>query len=270
MPEINDQGTLVKFFSRPVVGITGSIASIVGILLSGFLFLASRENPELTYFVHPAKAVVVRTGQTSRLSFQFDGQPFVGDVTAAQVAFWNAGRRSIRGTSILKPLVIRTSGGTRILEARLQKTSRDVSGITIDSSHISSGEVEIRWNILEQNDGGVVQIVYAGDEAVTVHAQAVLEGQRDALRLEYARSLATPGEEYSRRQGWKAQVPNFLLILIGIMMTIYSIWISNRKRRRGQALQRFEWLMLSQGPVFLVLAIWLLWHGRPPGPPFGF
>ncbi len=58
----------VRFFSQPVVGIAGSIASIIGIGLSVYFFLASRETSELTYFVHPAKAAVVRTGQTSRLS----------------------------------------------------------------------------------------------------------------------------------------------------------------------------------------------------------
>jgi hypothetical protein len=151
---------LIEFFSRPVVGIAGSIASIIGIALSVYFFVASRETPELTYFVHPAKAAVVRTGQTSRLSVQFDGQILTSDITAAQVAFWNAGRRPIRGGAILSPLVIRTGNREQILEVRLQKTSRDVVGMSVNSSRLASGEVEIRWSILEQNDGGVLQIVY--------------------------------------------------------------------------------------------------------------
>lgn len=144
--------TLLGFFARPIVGIVGSVASIVGFVLSIYFFMASKETPELTYFVHPVKAAVVRIGQTSRLSVQFDGQNLTGDITATQIAFWNAGGLAIRGGDLLKPLVIRTVNKAKILEAYLQKSSREVVGLVLDSSRLSSGEVEIKWNILEQND----------------------------------------------------------------------------------------------------------------------
>lgn len=182
-----NRSAVTRFFGRPEVGIAGSIASILGIGLSVYFFWAAREVPELTYFVHPAKAAVVRTGQSSRVSVQFDGQVLSSDITAAQIAFWNAGRRPIRGDAILGPLVVRTGNGERILEARIRKTSRDVVGIVLDSSRMASGEVEIRWNILEQGDGGILQLVYSGNEAVQLDARATLEGQRDLVRLDYSR-----------------------------------------------------------------------------------
>src|ERR1035438_8534496 len=82
----NKPNTVMAFFRRPIVGIAGSVASIIGFALSIYFPAPSREVPELTYFVHPAKAAVVRTGQTSRLSAQFDGQNLTGDVTATQIA----------------------------------------------------------------------------------------------------------------------------------------------------------------------------------------
>lgn len=271
MSDSNDKpNALLAFFSRPVVGIAGLIASIVGIALSVYFFLAARETPELTYFVHPAKAAVVRTGQTSRLSVQFDGQNLTGDVTAAQIAFWNAGRRSIRSGAILSPLVIGTGNKARILEARLQKASRDVVGLTVDSSRLSSGEVEIRWSILEQNDGGVLQIVYAGDEGVEIQAHAILEGQPEVVRLEYAQALSTPGEQYTRRQGWKGQLSNYVLIAIGFVITGISTWGVFRRRQRRQGMRDSDWMTLALGPLMIVAGIWILFLERPPGPPFGF
>lgn len=268
--ESNDKPrTLIRFFGRPGVGIAGSIASILGIGLSVYFFLASRERSELTYFVHPVKAAVVRTGQSSRLSVQFDAQALTCDVTATQIAFWNAGRRSIRVASILNPLVIRTGNKAKILEARLQKTSRDVVGLTLDSSRLSSGEVEIRWNILEQNDGGVLQIVYAGDERVEIQAQAVLEGQPEIVRLDYARSLSTPSEEYTRLQGWRGQLPYYLLLTMALVLTAMSIWTVSSRRTWGD-MGPSDWYILAQGPLILAVIIWFWLHGRPPGPPFGF
>ena len=220
--DINDKRhlSLRRFFSRPEVGIAGSIASIISIGLSVYFFWISCEKPELTYFVHPAKAAVVRTGQTSRVSVQFDGQNLTGDITAAQIAFWNAGRRAIRGNTILSPLVIRTGNRERILEAKLRKSSRDVVCAVLDSSRLSSGEVEIRWNILEQNDGGVLQIVYAGNETVDIAATAVLEGQPEVVRLDYARALSTPGEAYARLQGWEGRLPPYILLGMGLAVTV--------------------------------------------------
>lgn len=260
---------LLAFFSRPVVGIAGSIASIVGIALSVYFFLASRETPELTYFVHPAKAAVVRTGQTSRLSVQVDGQDLTTDVTAAQIAFWNSGRRPIRGSAILSPLVIRMGNKARILEARLQKTSREVVGLTIDSSRLSSGEVEIHWSILEQNDGGVLQVVYAGDEKVEIQAHAILEGQREVVRLDYAEQLSTPSEEYTRRQGWRGQLPGYFIIAGGFFMTGMALFFFGR-RQKGKGRDIGDWIILAQGPVMIALGLWQLIYDLPPGPPFGF
>ena len=84
----NQGSWLTRFYrNNPAIGIAGTIASIVGVALSVYFFKASREKPELTYFVHPAKAAVVRIQENSRIEVHFDGQRLESDVTVAQVAF---------------------------------------------------------------------------------------------------------------------------------------------------------------------------------------
>lgn len=262
--------SLLHFFGRPAVGITGLIATIIGIILSVYFFLASREKVELTYFVHPAKAAVVRRGQTSRLAVQFDGQVLTSDATAAQIAFWNAGSKPIRANSVLSPLVIRTRNKERILEAKLRKTSRDVVNITLDPSRLAAGEVVIGWNILEQNDGGILQIIYAGDETVNIQAHAVLEGQPEIVELRYGMELRPPGEEYTRRRGPRAQIPNYVVTAVGVTMIPVFLLLSARRRKRGQKPLRSDWFILINGPILIAMGIWGLLTQRPPGPPFGF
>src|SRR6185503_5934764 len=121
-----NQRSLVAFFGRPIVGILGSLASILGIFASIYFFLSSRERPDLIYFVDPARAAVFRAGQASGLRVTRDGRPITTDVTAAQLVFWNAGRRSIRRDHILRPLTVSVPSTVEILEARIRKASRPI------------------------------------------------------------------------------------------------------------------------------------------------
>jgi hypothetical protein len=264
------QNAFLAFFGRPIVGIAGSIASIIGFALSIYFFVASHENPEMTYFVHPAKAAVVRTGQASGLTIQFDGHNLTGDITATQIAFWNAGRKAIHGENVLQPLVIRTSNKTKILEARIQKASREVVGLALDNSRLSSGELGVTWKILEQNDGGVIQIIYLGDEKVEIEANAILEGQPDITRLEYARSLSTPSEEYNRRQGWKGRLGAYMMVAMSILLIVLVSWKVLLRRQKGSDWSKKDWLLVTQALLIFGMCIWVLYYDIPPCPPFGF
>ena len=95
----------LRFFSNPAVGIAGSIASIIGLVLAIYFFDKSSRYRELIYLVHPANAVVVKSGQLSRLSVTLDEKTLNTDVTAAQVAFWNAGNEAIRKDNVLQPFI---------------------------------------------------------------------------------------------------------------------------------------------------------------------
>src|SRR5262249_35009423 len=111
MEDTNSQTTwstrLLRFFSHPLVGVIGSLASVVSIPLAFYFYFHGSGEPELVYYVNPARAAVVNQGAASRLTVSFDGHPLSADVTATQVAIWNRSRLSIRPSAVLEPLVIR-------------------------------------------------------------------------------------------------------------------------------------------------------------------
>ena len=136
-------GKIRRFFSNPMVGFVGSIASIIGLGLAVYFYIEARETRELRYFVNPARAVVVHAGQTSRLSVTLDGAPVKRDVSAAQVAFWNEGRATIKPDNILRSLVVKTSPTAPIIEATVRKRSREVVKIDLDRSRLVLGELTV-------------------------------------------------------------------------------------------------------------------------------
>ena len=160
----------------------GHIIGILGILLGCFFYLRSLSDPELVYYVDPAKLTVVRAGQSSKIIVKIDGDTVERDVTAAQIYIWNKGEDSIRKENLLSPLIISTGHKNPILDARIKNVSREIIGVEIDQSEINNDQSEINngklgldWKILEQDDGFAIQLIYYGDENDAIMLSATVE-----------------------------------------------------------------------------------------------
>lgn len=228
---------LSRLLSHPAVAILSLVSAIVGLIglpLSFYFYYASKESPQLTYYAHPIKASLVRAGEASRLSTRFDNKPVETDITAAQVAIWNQGRRSIKREQVLKPVVIFTENSTPILEATIRKSSREVTRLALNTDELQEGRVTVLWDILEQNDGGVIQLIYAGNTDVRINADGVIEGQQQIERLEFAGRIKSPSEQYESAR-WNYRGLGTLLFVCGILLSLLA-WLV----RRVKALRKEE------------------------------
>jgi hypothetical protein len=262
------QSPLKRFFSNPVVGVVGSIASIISVVLAVYFFLASRETRELTYFVHPVKSIIVSSGKSSQISVAHENESITTDVTATQIAFWNAGRESIRKDNVLRPFVIKVGDQVPILETRIRKKSREVVEILIDEEKAQQGELSIGWNILEQYDGAAIQLVFAGPPDTRITADAVIEGQSGVEGVQFTGTIRSPGEQYARA-GREYRVQGWVFLGMGVVMLFPMTYITLRlKHRRG--LRLTDWVAIIQPLVFVIMAIFFLLKSQLPGPPFGF
>jgi hypothetical protein len=228
-PQASTAQAIYQFFGHPIVGIVGVGASVLGVLLAIYFYVEGSPKPRLTYIVPAARAAVVRASQSSALTIEYGNKPLTGDVTAAQIMFWNAGDRTIHRNDVLKPLHIFTQPATRILEVQLRKTSRDVVQLELDQSGLAHGDVTVRWNLLERNDGGVIQIIYSGDEKVDITADATVEGQVGISRVDFE-PLQLELKDKERLPLWLGKIIlGVLFIPIGIMFVSGS-----RQLRLGQ------------------------------------
>jgi xanthosine utilization system XapX-like protein len=173
-----------RWFLRPfenpwvglIVGLVGTLATIGSFIYAVYW----RDHPELTYAVAATRARIVVAGQASALRVSHGETAITTDVTAAQIAFWNGGRRAVESSDVLQPVRLLTDPRVPILEARWRHTSREVCALGIDRSLAAAeGELHIPFRILEPQDGGVLQIIYAGSPEVRIRLVGVVRNQSD-------------------------------------------------------------------------------------------
>jgi hypothetical protein len=269
-PEAAASGSRVLAFFRnnPWIGVAGSIASILSIVLALYLYLRSATHPELVYYVNPARTIVVKQGSVSRLSVSFDGRPLSTDVTACQVAIWNRGRQAIRRDAILRPLTIRTRPGAAILEATIRKKSRQVISVELDQARLAEGEVSVSWNILEHDDGAVIQLVYAGGPELYIGASGVVEGQPAIRELAYPMLSQSPPGRTASRKGLLL-VLGYALIAGAFALLAYTLVKREEPHRKWWANIPDVVLITLLGSMLVAFVYFSVW-AVPPDPPFGF
>jgi hypothetical protein len=265
--------SVIRFFSHPLVAALSSIAAIVGVPLAFYFYYAGIRAPNLTYHFHPVRTILVKAGSASALKVLFGGNEVRSDITAVQIAFWNAGKEPIPRNNILIPIEIRTENSAPILEATIRKMSRGVNELALDQAQMASGIIGVTWKILEQDDGGVIQLIYAGDVNNKLSVSGSVVGQRQLSELKYSGSIATPAEQYAkqakenRRIGWVFVATGLLFAVAGAARFLI------RRKHRDQEKGVGSVLSLAlpfTGLAYAVLGFVWLYRSVQPSPPFGF
>lgn len=169
------------FFKRNWLGITGLYVGIVGITLSIIFYSLGRRTREPVFVEDPERTLIVsaeRVAEAPLTIVRADEQRITQDVVSMHLYFWNAGRASIRSEHVLEPITLTLEDErAEILESRLVRTTRKVSGISLarDPKNPARG-LHVSFTILEQDDGGVVQIVFEGPLETALSVSGTIEG----------------------------------------------------------------------------------------------
>lgn len=228
-----DQTIFKRIYSHPAwlfVGIVGSIASLISIPLAAYFYVKSWNYPQLTYYIHPVKAVLLQSDRASKLKATFEDKPIKTDVTTAQIAIWNQGSQSIKSANILKTFVIYTHNETPILEASIRKVSRDVTNLQITTEEINKGRLGVTWSILEPGDGAILQIIYSGTPEVDFLVDGVVEGQEEIAQIAFVGKIQSPEEQYHAERR-RIRRFSFTLLFLAILLTALCFLLVYFKRK---------------------------------------
>lgn len=172
--------TLLDWFARhPIVGLVGTIASILSLVL----FFLSQKDRDIRYATSASPTTIVRNGQSSDLKVYFANKELTSDVSSIQIAIWNAGKETVRRENILsKTIALKFNPPTTILEARVKTVTRNLVNFQINSSDSSSGILYCSWDILEHGDGALLEVFFVGTSGDVLSAGAI-EGQLPIRRV---------------------------------------------------------------------------------------
>ena len=264
----NKMKKFFAFFQQPSVGIIGSFASIISLFLAVYFYMESIQKKDLTYYIHPARTVIVSTETESKISVKYREKVIETDLSVATIAFWNAGDKEIKKEDFLSPFIIKTESGVPILDAKVLKKSRDAIKIFFNYSKKDSGLIDVSWNVLEKHDGAVLQIIYASDVKEKINLYATFIGQPSISTLKYPGLIKTPSEQYETFKARQKQ--NGFLMLFFAIFTLFFAFFSKRKLWKNEWKSHISLIDYIQPLVFFVWAFYELVIKSVPFPPFGF
>lgn len=154
------------------------VITAISLSLAFYFYNEAQTLPQLSYTVKPIRGVVVRSGSSSKMVVRYANEVVGTDITAAQIVFWNEGKRAIKKADILTPITIRTEGNARILEVSSLRCTREVINPALTRSELATGVTTVTWDILEQGDGCTAQIIYEGKPSLDLYVDGIVENQQ--------------------------------------------------------------------------------------------
>lgn len=201
--------------------IIGILVGLFGVAVAVYFGLASRKRRELVFSINPIRTRVVSSKQATDLRVSYQNEPLGNvDITAIQLALWNAGNKSIKTEHIRKKIIITTNPRVRILEASVRKGSPDTGFNLLDSADSKAeGRVPVSWEILERNEGTSIQLLYLdtpfNTPEVDILVEGLIEGQGHPKRKVTSSRFGSP---QARRKSLRNQrlfaAISFLVLLV--------------------------------------------------------
>jgi len=164
--EASKRESLLDWFARnPKMGLAGTVASILGLILAPILYYAADKHREIVYQTSASPTTIVRSGQSSGIRVFFGDSQVTSDVSSMQVAIWNTGRESIRSGNVLsKVITLKIDPTAKILDARVKRVTRDL--VKFRCQIHSLEYVSCSWDILEGGDGALLELIFLGNSSM--------------------------------------------------------------------------------------------------------
>ena len=275
-----------KTGGHPRLILAGFIVTLLALIVMVVLFFVGQKERDFVYAVNPVQTKIVTQGQARELEVLHKGKELGDvDITAIQVAVWNAGDESIRATNVLKEVVIWTHDGAPILEATIANQSRDVdvTGLRIvdDPEEQSKGRVRVRWDILEKNDGASFQLICLSATGISVGVDGLMEGSGEVRQILSGGKVRTPTEQVRemgqlRWFGWVFLVFGGVFLSMGVLKVLKRRQSTGRGkaaetiRRKEEKARVLGYMEILMGLAGFGIAVWWLISLNVSAPPFGF
>jgi hypothetical protein len=277
-----EETEIKKTTSKKYLDIISIIIGLVGIGLGIYFYSQSKETRDLSYSISPTKALVVDSKRASKLRVLYDSTTISSDIIAIQLAIWNRGKQSIKKSNILKTIELNNNNRVKILETSIRKVSREVTNFSVLQKNDMNGNILLNWDILENNDGAVIQILFAGNLNTKFFLNGIIEGQENIHQIDINNETNSTF--------------NIISLILGALVFLMGYFQYKSEKKHGFSYFRFgqkfdthdgtpakiklryvifniifsSTLNIIAGIVVIILAIYNIVVSSPPTVPFGF
>lgn len=277
-----EESEIKKTSPKKYLDVISILIGLAGIGLGIYFYSQSKEIRDLSYSISPSKALVLDSKRASKLRVLYDSTIISSDIVAIQLAIWNRGKQSIKKSNILKNIEVKNNNRVKILETSIRKVSREVTNFSVVQNNYNNGNIPLNWDILENNDGAVLQILYAGNLNAKFFLNGIIEGQ------ENIHCIDINNEENS--------TVYFISIILGIFVFLMGYFQYRSEKKYGFSYFRlpqkvdthdgtpakiklryviFNFIFSAKlsiiiGIVLILVAIYNMVMSSPPTIPFGF
>lgn len=275
--EKDNQSTSIYFTSRRLA-IIGLFTTIIAAIIAYYFFLESQKLSVLTYYIHPVKAIVIDSTRSSKFEIYYDGKEIKSSITTVQIAIWNEGNLAIKMDDVLKDIIIKTKNGTPILEATIRNQTRDVINFKLDSQDIQNGRLGVRWKILEESDGGIIQITYIGSPNTLFEFEGIVEVQGQIRELTFPGKIKNAMEQYTtqRKENKRFGIMFAVLFLVYSLLFLLILKVKRKSKiiARSKLMNKLFKVLTYAIPLLIIMigvaSYYFLYYKQTPNPPFGF
>lgn len=166
-------------FSRSKDIIISSVISIAITIVFGyyFFYLGVRERKP-TFYVDPIRTTILdkkHAANAPLLLLKANGDTVKSDVTSVYFYFFNQGKETIKRENVYSPLRISLGDSAKILDFKILKIARHVSGTGLKYDSASQSLL-IDFNALEEDDGLAAQIIIEGNKNAALNITGGIDG----------------------------------------------------------------------------------------------
>ncbi len=159
--------------------VVSSVISIAITIVFGyyFLYLGIKERKP-TFYVDPVRTTILdktHAANAPLLLLKANGDTIKADVTSVYFYFFNQGKETIKRQNVYSPVRISLSDSAKILDFKILKSARAVSGISLKYDS-TSNSLMIDFNALEHEDGIAAQLIMEGTKNATLSVSGGIDG----------------------------------------------------------------------------------------------
>jgi hypothetical protein len=179
MPAKNTTSWVPSYRWKDIV--ISSVISIAITIVFGYYFLyVGIRDRKPTFYLDPTRTTILdktNAANAPLMLLKSNGDTIRADVTSVYFYFFNQGAETIKRENVYEPLKIVLRDKAEILDFKLLKVARPVSGIKLIRDSVKNS-LSINFKALEQDDGLVGQIIFEGNK----NALITLEGGIDGVK----------------------------------------------------------------------------------------